>query len=125
MGRLTLTPVTVPQTLSAANSNLPDIFVQKLDASGNFVWAINLSGTGTKPSSGVSITTDASGNIYLIGKFTDSIDLDPGPGIFKVGSNGSSSEASFVAKYSPSGSFIWGRGISNGERIISARQTWR
>ena len=45
----------------------PDIFISKLDASGNFVWAKAMG--GTSDDSGNSITLDASGHVHVAGDF--------------------------------------------------------
>ncbi|MBO9633248.1 MAG: SBBP repeat-containing protein [Chitinophagaceae bacterium] len=50
-------------------------------------------------------TIDASGNIYLVGWFRAAVDMDPGPGVSHLISNGS--EDCFLAKYSSSGGFLW------------------
>ena len=44
-----------------------DIFVQKLDASGNFLWAKSFGGINSDR--GISITVDASGTVYTTGEF--------------------------------------------------------
>jgi hypothetical protein len=62
-----------------------DVFVSKLDAFGNFVWAKQMGGTlGTV---GRSIALDASGNIYTTGDFNSTVDFDPGQGTFNLVSN--------------------------------------
>src|SRR5690554_198099 len=45
-----------------------DIFILKLDAKGNLLWAKQLG--DTEYDTGTSITTDAKGNVYTIGRFT-------------------------------------------------------
>ena len=57
---------------------------------------------------GYSIHVDNSSNIYTSGVFFGAIDLDPGPGVFNVGSRGA-----FISKLSDVGDFIWG-GAFNG-----------
>ncbi len=46
------------------------------------------------------------GNICIAGKFTGTMDLDPGSGVTNVTSSGQ--DDIFLACYSPSGAFIWG-----------------
>jgi len=55
------------------------------------------------------MTTDASGNIYVIGSYNGIMDFDPGPGT----TNSPTSIASDIwfGKYSPSGALIWAQAI--------------
>ena len=54
-----------------------DIFVEKLDASGNFIWAKQLG--GKYDDDAYAITVDNEQNVYTIGEFNDTADFDPGP----------------------------------------------
>lgn len=55
---------------------------------------------------GIDIITDSIGNVYLLGVFTDSIDLDNSVGIDMHYSNGNTDV--FLVKYSQTGNFLWG-----------------
>ena len=95
-----------------------DIYISKLDVSGSFVWAKQLGGTFNDE--GFSITTDASGNIYLTGYFQGTADFDPGTEIVNL--NASGSYDIFVSKLDASGNFIWakqlgGSGVDSGYSI--------
>jgi hypothetical protein len=60
-----------------------DIYVSKLDAAGNFLWARQLSGVqGTDW--GTAIAVDASSNVYSTGLFNGTVDFDPGTGDFDL-----------------------------------------
>jgi hypothetical protein len=83
-----------------------DIYILKLDASGNFVWAKSIG--GAQQDLGESITLDALGNIYTTGAFMDSVDFDPGPGAYKL--FGVFVNA-FILKLDNSGNFIWAKNI--------------
>ena len=83
----------------------PDIFVSKLDASGNFVWAERFGGTSNTPDYGFSIAVDGSGNVYTTGSFGDTCDFDPGTGIYNLNSAGGTEM--FVSKLDASGNFVW------------------
>jgi hypothetical protein len=61
-----------------------DIFISKLDSSGNFVWAGSLGQQDTSYEVGQGITTDLMGNVYVCGCFTDTCDADPGSGIYPL-----------------------------------------
>ena len=80
-------------------SNARDIFIQKLDANGNFIWAKNMGGTNSDRAN--SITLDASGNVYTTGEFRNTVDFDPGTGVNNLVSNGSFRDI-FILKLSDS-----------------------
>ncbi len=82
-----------------------DIFISKLDAAGNFVWAKQLGGSSIEVA--YSIVTDGSGNIYTTGIFDGTVDFDPGGGTFNLTSAGSYDV--FISKLDLSGNFIWGK----------------
>ncbi len=80
-----------------------DIFVQKLDSSGNLVWAKAVGGTSTDE--GIAITVDVSGNVYSTGYFAGTADFDPGAGTADLSSAGG--DDIFVQKLDSSGNFVW------------------
>lgn len=59
---------------------------------------------------GVSTASDHSGNVYVAGQINDTIDFDPGVGVYNL--EGNYSTDVFIAKYDPSGNFIWARLIN-------------
>jgi hypothetical protein len=85
-----------------------DIFISKLDASGNFVWAKKFGGTSVDV--GNYIITDAAKNIYFTGYFRDTADFDPGIDTFNLASygNGNGVDA-FISKLDSNGNFIWAK----------------
>ncbi len=89
--------------LTSAGNN--DVFISKLDASGNFVWARQFGGTGFDECFSVSV--DATGNVYAVGRFEGTADFDPGAGVFNLISNGASDI--FISKLDASGNFIWAK----------------
>lgn len=82
-----------------------DIFILKLDAFGNFVWAKNIGGSNYDYS--VGIVTDITGSIYLNGAFPEgeSIDFDPNSGIYNLTSTGL--DDIFILKIDVNGAFVW------------------
>ncbi len=85
---------------SAGNA---DIFLIKLDASGNFQWAKNMGGGGSD--FGYSVSLDIHGSIYTTGYFNGTADFNPGIGVFNLVSSGSRDV--FVSKLDTNANFIW------------------
>jgi|SRR6185436_10931826 len=81
-----------------------DIFITKSDNSGNFTWTKQITGTYSFKDVN-SIALDASGNIYVSGYFSDTVDFDPGPGVYNLVS--ASFYNSFILKLNSSGNFVW------------------
>ena len=59
-------------------------------------------------------TTDAGGNIYVVGCARGTVDLAPGKRVHAIRSRGDSD--AFVAKYSPQGSLLWFRQLGGASR---------
>lgn len=90
---------------SAAAVN--NIFVSKLDSSGNFVWAKAIGGATS--SIGYGICTDTSGSAYVTGFFWNTVDFDPGTGTSNLTSAGTSDI--FVLKLDSNGDFVWAKSL--------------
>lgn len=84
-----------------------DVFVQKMDASGNFLWAKSFGGTGSAQDYGYGIATDASGNVYTTGFFSGFADFNPGSELYQLSSAGSTDI--FVQKLDALGNFVWAK----------------
>jgi hypothetical protein len=84
-----------------------DIFVSKLDASGNYVWAKRMGGTSSE--SGDAIEVDSSGNVYTTGEFSGTADFDPGTGTANLTSVGQ--RDAFFSKLDASGNYVWAKNI--------------
>lgn len=104
-GTVDFDPGTGTNELSSAG--VFDIFVQKLDADGAFVWAKSMG--GPMFDTGYSLTTDANGNVYTTGAFEGGVDFDPGPGTTAFTSAGN--DDIFIQKLDPNGEFIWAKQI--------------
>jgi Ca2+-binding RTX toxin-like protein len=100
-----------------------DAFISKLDADGNFVWAKSFGGSLGDYAEG--LTVDSSGNVYISGIFSDTVDFDPGAGTFELTSAGDTDI--FISKLNADGSFAWAKNLggssgdwSNGITIDSS-----
>jgi hypothetical protein len=83
-----------------------DAFIQKLDTNGDFAWVKQLGGNAENRANSISV--DVNGNIYTIGDFAFSIDMDPGAGSFNLTALGSSWDV-FIQKLDPNGDFVWAK----------------
>jgi hypothetical protein len=92
-------------TFNLTNIYNQDIFILKLDSSGNFVWAKQIN-ESTYEDDGYSITVDAISNVYITGYFNYTADFDPGPGTYNL-NNGNI----FVLKLDSAGNFVWAKGF--------------
>jgi len=94
-------------TFNLATSGSFDIFISKLDSSGNFIWAKKAGGTGYDL--GTSITTDDAGNVYTSGGFSSTADFDPSTGIYNLTSASATGFNIFVLKLNSQGNFVWAK----------------
>ncbi len=93
---------------SGATANLnsagsEDVFVAKYSASGTFVWAKRIGGTGSDVATVLHIDNDD--NIVISGTFSGTADFDPNTPVFNLTSAGGSDL--FLAKYTTNGTFLW------------------
>jgi hypothetical protein len=86
-----------------SNSGSQEIFVCKLSPAGNFLWAKSFS--GPMPDWATSITTDASGNVYVTGIFQGTVDFDPGAAVFNMTTAGGPDV--FLFKLTNAGNLVW------------------
>ncbi|HRB87309.1 MAG TPA: SBBP repeat-containing protein, partial [Bacteroidia bacterium] len=85
----------------------PDIFILKLDSTGNFIWAQNFGATSEDV--GQAISVDANGNVFTTGYFEDAVDFEWGNGTFNLTT--SIFEDVFVLKSDAAGNFLWAKQI--------------
>jgi hypothetical protein len=95
-----------------------DIFIQKLDSNGAFLWVKQMGSLNYDW--GLGITTDATGNIYTIGNFSGTVDFDIEAGTVNLTSIGDFD--CFILKLDTNGNFVWakqmgGTGYSSGNSI--------
>jgi len=92
-------------TFDLTSAGFDDIFVSKLDSSGNLIWAKKFG--GSLSDYGLAATVDSSGNVYTTGYFEDTVDFDPSSGTLNLMSAGRSDV--FVSKLDSSGNLIWAK----------------
>jgi hypothetical protein len=87
-----------------------NIFSQNLD------WVHGIGGSTIDLA--YQIVQDDTGNVYAVGNFSDTVDFDPGPGVFNLIGNGFLNI--FVSKYNAAGNLIWAINIGG----IGNDQAW-
>jgi hypothetical protein len=93
-------------TFTLTNAGDADVYIVKYDASGNVTWAKSAGGTGGDRAR--SISTDASGNVYVTGMYGDSPSITFGT--FTLTNALAVNDDFFIVKYDASGNVIWARG---------------
>ena len=68
---------------------------------------------GENSAVGFSVAVDASGNVYTTGAFRETVDFDPGPGVFDMTAIGFGSNI-FVTKLDSAGKLVWARQFGGG-----------
>jgi hypothetical protein len=94
-------------TTNLTSAGQADVFVSKLDPSGNLLWAKRFGGSGAAVDIGLSIAVDSTGNVYTTGRFEGTVDFDPGAGTTDLASAGGHDV--FVSKLDPSGNLLWAK----------------
>ena len=92
-------------TYNLYSAGKKDIFISKLDASGNFIWAKNME--GAESDEGNSMSLDSDGNVYITGSYMDSVDFDPGAGIYNLSAY--DHDDVFISKLDAAGNFVWAK----------------
>ncbi|MGZ3862536.1 MAG: Ig-like domain-containing protein [Bacteroidia bacterium] len=99
-GKATFGGISIISMLNPANNSSFDIFTAKYDNNGNFLWVRQ--GAAKYDDRGLDVGTDASGNVYVCGQFSDTI-------TFNSVHNNQIANAVFIIKYSPGGNEMWFR----------------
>ena len=84
---------------------LSSFFVEKLDSSGNFLWAKTYKANSMF--NGSTVITDRTGAVYVSGYVSDTADFNPGGSVGKIINAIAGGETYFVLKLDAAGNFIW------------------
>lgn len=106
-------------TVNRTSAGGRDIFVSKLDASGGFLRAMAMGGTGDDHGQGIDV--DAAGDIYTTGSFEGTADFDPSAGTQNLTAVGQLDF--FISKLNGNGSYNWALRFGNTGNDI-ARDIW-
>ncbi len=85
-----------------------DSYIVKLDSNGNYIWSFSIG--GVEWDYGISVTNDFNNNIYITGRFRNSVDFDPGSGTSILTSTLQGQVHTFdifLAKYDKNGNYLW------------------
>lgn len=96
-----------PGTTSITSVGGNDMYILKLDSSGNLVWVKTIGSGGHDFA--YSVINDSSGNVYVTGGFTGTVDFDPGAGTANLTSAGGID--AFLLKLDSSGGYVWAKSI--------------
>ena len=109
------------QSVHTINSGgASDIFLLRINDTGNFQWAYGLGSTGEDE--GFDLTTDPSGNIYATGTFRNTVNFSP-TGLYPIAA-GEEADMYILALF-PNGQFRWAQGygedgFANGDEAGTA-----
>ncbi|WP_129022388.1 T9SS type A sorting domain-containing protein [Edaphocola flava] len=111
-GTVDFDPGPATYNITAAGAAGNTLFVSRLNSLGEFVWAKSFG--NAKFNYAYAIANDRAENVYVAGYFSDTVDFDPGPGVFNLISTGTASASDiFVLKLDKAGGFIWARRIGS------------
>ena len=100
-----------PGTANATSLASDDIFILKLDSTGAYQWVSTFDGTGIEHPK--ALTIDVSGNVYLAGNFSGTVDFDPGPGTANKTAPGCNCNFiptdGFILKLNQNGNYVWSK----------------
>lgn len=81
------------------------IYISKVDANGNFVWAKQI--PTYVEFNEIDLKVDKAGNVYVASELRNMADFDPGPGVQMEGPTGF--KDCFVVKLDTDGNFVWAK----------------
>lgn len=101
--------------VNLTSAGAQDAYVWKLNSSGDLVWVLQLGASG--PDIALGITIDGS-DLYVVGSFSGTVDVDPSPAVQTLTSAGG--DDAFVWKLTSAGALVWARS-AGGADVDQAR----
>lgn len=92
------------------SAGMEDVFVVKVNPSGQLDWAKSIGGTDIDEGNSIDID-DFDGAVFVFGSFRSTVDFDPGAGVQNATSNGSSDI--FMLKLSAAGNYVTSKTIGS------------
>ncbi len=102
-------------TFNVTSTGGQDIFIVKLDQSGNFLWGTSMGSAAHDY--GYDLAFDAASNVYAVGTYSGTVDFDPGAGVFNLTSPAGGS--SYILKLDNTGNFIWAKTFQAGTYAVA------
>ena len=93
-----------------SNNNSQDIFVQKLDSLGNFIWVKSFGSIFEDSGNSIAINDD---NIYVSGSFQGTISFD------SIVFQSTGMKDVFISKISPTGDVLWAKAIGGNKDDVA------
>ena len=90
---------------SLSNAAGYSALIAKMDSTGSPLWMKMLPSSATATVSIFDLDVDVSGNLYVGGSFTGTVDFNPGLAVNNLASAGGYD--AFVAKYDAAGNYVW------------------
>jgi hypothetical protein len=109
-------------TLSITSTGNSNVFVTKVNTDGEFIWAKAFNGNDTViGEEGRCIGVDSIGNVYVLGSFKDSIDIDPSPITEWITAQTyyDFSRSIFICKLDKDGNYIRAKATNGGGNTIA------
>jgi hypothetical protein len=107
-----------PAVYNLVSAGYDDTYVLLLDSMGTFKWAKRLGNSNT--AFGSSLVSDFAGNTFVAGIYTDTMDFDPGTGVYNLIAP-AGSRSLFMLKLNSSGDFVWARSIGKPGVMLELR----
>ncbi len=104
-GGTVIFPTSLPTTLTAPDAF--DTFIAQVDGTGAWRFAGVFATGGVGVETSADVAADGLGNVYLVGSFKGTADLDPSAGVATVVSVGGVNKDGFIAKIDPAGALIY------------------
>ncbi len=95
--------------LRFTSKGINDFFIAKYDSLGTLKWGKSIGAKGDDYATALAI--DNASNVYVAGRFSDTLDFNPGAGSDIVSSLGSTD--GFITAYDVTGNYKWVRAIGN------------
>jgi uncharacterized protein (AIM24 family) len=109
-GTVDINPGAIQYNKTSAPGNY-EIFLTKLTANGEFVWAEQFGGPALGMDVIYDMTIDMDGNIYATGTFQETIDFDPSTNTNEL----TAGIDAFILKLTSSGEFVWANQIGSSD----------
>ncbi len=84
-----------------------DVFIANYTVTGNLIWAKSFGGNGDEMCFSIAIDQSRNGGIYAIGKFSGTVDFNPGSGVYNLSATGG--DDIFISKLDDTGAFLWAK----------------